>query len=83
MGIKYHNTLLDGLATSGVISGYDERTFAQVNDPGFDMSAYAMVIIGNSQGYADYNTTAKTKLEAYAQAGGVILFGACYQSAAP
>jgi len=79
-GLSTNNTMLTGLKTSGVISGYDERTFPQVNAADFDLSGYAMVMIGNSQNYTGYNATTKAKLEAYAQAGGVVLFGACYQS---
>jgi|GEM_PF-2019672 len=82
-GLNTNNDLLAGFQTSGVISGYDERTFAQVNAADFDLSGYAMIMISNSQNYSAYNATTKAKLEAYAQAGGVVLFGACCQSTMP
>ena len=82
-GLNTNNDLLAGFQTSGVISGYDERTFAQVNAADFDLSGYVMVMIANSQNYSAYNATTKAKLEAYAQAGGVILFGACCHSTMP
>ena len=80
-GGSVNGEILTGFQTAGIITGYDVHTFTEVNAADFDLSGYALVMIADAQmDISGYTETTRSKLEAYAQAGGNILFGACRMS---
>jgi len=77
-----NDNLLNNLVSSGHITGYDIFDISVVAAPDFDLSIYKVIIISDSQGdnfYDQYTAGVNDKFEAYASAGGTILFGACTQ----
>ncbi len=79
-GANSNETILTQLVTDGYFSGFDTRSATQVSETSFDLSVYKMVLFANDQSqvsYNQYNTVLKEKLEAFAFAGGVVVFGAC------
>lgn len=76
-----NTVMLDQLKTAGKFTSYDVHSFAAAGDAAFDLTVYKAVIIANDQSqdsYDIYNDAFKSKLENYASAGGVVLFGACH-----
>ena len=81
-GFDSNTILLSQLRDAGKFSSYDVSNFTDAGNTAFDLTVYKVVIIANNQSqfeYDQYNAAFKTKLETYASAGGVVLFGACDQ----
>ena len=79
-GSTANTDVLAQLQTMGDIAAYDVHTFSEVNAEDFDLSVYKIVLVANDQSqasYDQYGAVTKAKLEDFALAGGVVIFGAC------
>lgn len=79
-GSTVNSDMLGQLQSLGYLAGYDVHTFAEINDPAFDLSVYRLIVVASAQdqaSYDQYNAVSKSKLEDFAFAGGVVMFSAC------
>ncbi len=71
-------TILNTMQKEGYIDGWEQCTTAEFAT--LDASQYSMIVFANDQSTSTYSrySTIKPQLEAYVQAGGSLLFGACW-----
>ncbi len=72
-----NSTVLDRLKNNGQITGWDMTTTGSFNS--VDLTQYSVIFIANDQTTATYNQlkTFNEKITAFANAGGVVIYGAC------
>lgn len=81
-GSNSNQTILAKLVSDGQFKSFDQKSATEVSAPSFDLSVYKLVLFANDQSqvsYDQYGSVLKDKLEAFAHAGGVVVFGVCDQ----
>ena len=74
-----NTVLLDKLASEGYIAGWDMMTTGELT--GIELSMYDVIYIANDQSTDTYNRLrdAADRIAAFAESGGVVVYGACDQ----
>ena len=72
-----NSIILNRLQADGYLTGWDKTTSS--NFGSINIADYSLIFIANDQSTSTYNTLAKynAALENFAQAGGVVIYGAC------